>query len=297
MPNGDFESFVACPVSSAEIEKATGWSSACGTPDYYNGCAPSGGASVPLNFFGYQQDKTGSAYIGLYTYNRDVPYPDNREFAQIELDQPLTIGTEYHVSFDFSFTLDNNEIGFACDKLGVLFTSQSNYSSATPAPLANFAHVYTNSIVQDTVNWYHFESSFIADSAYTRVILGNFFDDQNTNLTVINQNLYTAYYFIDNVCVSSDAQDCLASYNPVAPGTVFPNPVTNGMLWVQLDDAYKNAAVQVNIYSVTGQLVKSRSETTELDVLSIDVSSLAAGQYYLQLSSPSSTSVLNFITF
>jgi hypothetical protein len=68
-----------------------------------------------------------------------------------------------------------------------------------------FQEIY-NKII-DTVNWVTIFGSFIADSAYSHILIGNFFTDNNTD-TLIMDNLSTcdgSYYFVDKVCVSTDS--------------------------------------------------------------------------------------------
>jgi hypothetical protein len=38
VPNPSFEDTLGCPSAAGEINKATGWTTLCGSPDYYNTC-------------------------------------------------------------------------------------------------------------------------------------------------------------------------------------------------------------------------------------------------------------------
>ncbi len=239
VPNPSFEQYSICPSTSFEIDKVISWSSAGGSPDYFNSCAGAGGASVPDNFYGYQNTIIGDAYVGLYTYNRGLSWPDHREHIQADLLSPLTIGVQYYVSMDISFTLDNNEIGFAADKLGMLFTNSTSYDAGNPPFTINNAQVFIDTIISDTINWYHFESSFIADSAYQKILIGNFFDDANTNIQGIDTSLYIAYYYVDNICVSLDSVDCLLAtpimdYEIEDEIKIYPIPSNQGYIFIEL---------------------------------------------------------------
>jgi len=288
VPNPSFESYTACPFGSFQIDKVNSWSNAGGSPDYFNSCALSGGASVPNNFYGYQNAANGNAYVGLYTYNKGVPFPSNREHIQAVLNTPLTIGVKYFVSFDVSFTLDNIEIGFAADKLGVLFTNVANYNSGNQPNLNNNSQVYIDTVILDTSNWYHVEGSFIADSSYQRLLVGNFFDDSNTDTLGIDTALYTAYYYIDNVCVSSDSNDCLVvtgikDSKPKTELKLYPNPTKSNSIWLELNSQFQNKDVRYRIFNEIGQMVTENSFYSNSSTEQINFNHLPKGIYYLKI--------------
>lgn len=281
VPNPSFEQFSSCPLGSYQIDKVVSWSAAGGSPDYFNVCAASGGASVPTNFYGYQAAANGNAYVGLYTYNKGVPFPNNREHIQATLSDPLAIGIKYYVSFDVSYSRDNIEIGYASDKLGVLFTNVSNYSSGNPPNLNNNSQVFIDTIISDTANWYHFEGSFTADSAYQKILIGNLFNDANTDTLGVDTSLYTAYYFIDNVCVSSSPDTCniLNSTNSLTTKhnsiDIYPNP-TNGKIFI---NASINEIVAIQIYNIFGDsIIENNVQSNTV----IDLSNYSDGIYLIK---------------
>lgn len=288
VPNSSFENYNTCPVGSYQIDKVISWSSAGGSPDYFNVCAASGGASVPDNFYGYQNAISGDAYVGLYTFNEGVSFPNNREHIQATLSTPLSIGLKYYVSFDVSFTLDNIEIGYASNKLGVLFTNATGYSSGNPPLLNNSSHVFMDTVISDTSTWFHFSSSFIADSAYQNILVGNFFSDANTDTIAIDSSLYIAYYFIDNICVSSDSTDCISvnninNFSESNSFDIFPNPSNYGFIWLQLNPNLKNKEINYSITNSIGQTVINKSIVSGSDKLQINTSSLSDGIYFIRI--------------
>lgn len=282
VPNPSFEDYSTCPVSSFEIGVVDEWTNAGGTPDYFNACSSSGGASVPLNFSGYEYAAKGLGYVGIYLYNDGVNWPDNREFIFVDLIQPLEIGTKYYVSFDLSFTLDGLEIGYACNGLGLLFTENVDYNISNPPETNNQATVFVDTIISDTLGWYHYESSFISDSSYSRIYLGNFFDDINTDTVSINNSLYTAYYFIDNICVSSDSLDCvehagLFDYSEETI-SVFPNPLAGNVLEINLPEELLD--FEIFLTDAAGRQVQFEYEKNQNKCL-LRFTDLDAGYYQL----------------
>lgn len=211
VPNPSFEEYSSCPDGQCQIYKCTGWFSSGFTPDYLNTCALDWGVGVPQNGWGFQYAASGNAYAGMFCFGPEFE-SNSREYLSIQLSNQLIIGDKYYVSFKISLAdrLTNN---CGIDKFGVLFTKVSNeinpcsYSSNL-IPL-NFANIYSDSIIIDTVNWVSISGSFIADSAYKYINLGNFFDDEHTNFIVLDTlNPCLSYYFIDDICVSTDSVTC-----------------------------------------------------------------------------------------
>ncbi|MEO5569378.1 MAG: T9SS type A sorting domain-containing protein [Bacteroidia bacterium] len=200
VPNWSFEDTVACPISIGQINRATGWSSYKFTPDYFNSCN-NNQVSVPINSIGYQSAKTGNAYAGLYTYAKfSVNY---REIVGVQLSQPLSIGQSYYISFYVNRAFNPNagfHINIATNKLG-LKLSTIPYSDTNPIQINNFAHIYSNTVINDSLNWIQISGFTYADSAYQYLGIGNFFTDANTTNIFFDTSAAFAYYFIDDVMV------------------------------------------------------------------------------------------------
>jgi hypothetical protein len=237
VPNPSFEDTVFCPW--AENQMPYQWICFGNTPDYYNSC--SSALNVPNTPTGYHQTHTGVGMIGVFTYvNPNASgWPDYREFVGIPLVSSLTIGQKYYMSFFLSFGrrypigLGTNAIG--ADKLGMKF-STIPYTETTPPVLNNLAHLYTDSIYTDTLQWIKISGSFIADSTYNYVMLGNFFDEANTDTLYFggpNKWANESYYFIDDICVSTDSIFNGTSTNIATTSqsesqlSIYPNPVTD----------------------------------------------------------------------
>lgn len=79
------------------------------------------------------------------------------------------------------------------------------YSVGNPFPINNQSLFHSDSILTDTVNWIKLSTSFIADSAYQYLIIGNFYDDNNTDTLSVNNIGNVGYYYIDDVCLTTDS--------------------------------------------------------------------------------------------
>ena len=79
------------------------------------------------------------------------------------------------------------------------------------------------------MNWTTISGSFISDSAYQYVSIGNFFDDANTTLIQMQDTVFdrSAYYYIDDAYVSSDSlAGGIAEQDVQGNIKTYPNPFT-----------------------------------------------------------------------
>jgi hypothetical protein len=284
VPNPLFQDTVHCPTGLNQVYNAVGWSSFGNTPDYYNSCANTNPLiGVPYNLSGYQQPVSGNAYCGFYSYDYTA---DVHEIIGCALTAPLTIGQKYYVTFKVvnAGLSDTFDQGFNCcvNKIGARFSTIA-YSSMHPAPINNFAQIYTDSIIKDTVNWYTIAGSFIADSSYQYIAIGNFFQDVNTDTIKFNTWACRAYYLVDGICVSTDS---LYAATWTAVGeikndenniNVFPNP-TDGVTHIKFTD-YKPP--EVSVYNELGGLVYPILIYAQNEI-GINFSELNEGIYFLQ---------------
>ncbi len=233
--NPSFETHTACPSGSGnDVAKAIGWDTCRSSPDYFNTCSTIPLFQVPINYFGKQVPINGEAYCGLYTYSSSSFY---RELIIGQLTAPLVLTQKYFISLKVNRADSNNVVGYSSNKIGIKFTKvKQKY-----VPINNIAHFYSNSIITDTVNWTKISGSFVADSAYNYLMLGNFFDDANTS-TFNHGNGVIAYYYIDEVCVSTDslyAENYVTSIKELfndEHSVIYPNPANQFLNLKKEDD-------------------------------------------------------------
>ena len=198
--NPSFEIYDTCPTAYAQIYRLNGWEASLNTPDYFNVCASAASTvGVPNVYHGYQLPATGNAYCGFVYYNMGGNY---REVISSQLTTSLTIGQKYFISFKSSYAAGPSLYGVANNKMGVKFSTVL-YNSSSPPPINNFAHVYSSVIITDTTNWIKTIGSFIADSSYQYINIGNFFDDAHTD-TIRLTGSGNNYYYLDDITVSTE---------------------------------------------------------------------------------------------
>jgi Secretion system C-terminal sorting domain len=281
VPNPSFELYDTCPNSLGQINYALGWGAFMETPDYYNGCAGSF-CSTPYNYAGYQQAASGNAYCAIqaYSYMTDI-----HEIVGSSLTSSLNVGERYFVTFKVVNAGIIAGPGFNCftNKLGVRFSTVS-YSNSNPAPINNFAQIYTDSIIKDTVNWYTISGSFIADSSYQYLSIGNFFQDVNTDTIKLNSWAARAYYLVDDICVSVDSiyastwtsTDELKKEQLTT--NLFPNP-TDGNTHISY---LSNKIPLVSVYNTLGERMNFKMINSQ-NHIEFDLNELEAGIYYIYI--------------
>lgn len=273
VPNGSFEEYDTCPDFFDQIHYAVGWSGF--SADYYNSCNTDiYSYSTPYNIFGFQYPATGSAYAGIYCY---VASGQNyREFIQSQLTTPLIKGNKYFVTIKVSCS---NNGGAAINNIGIDFSSfPRDYSFSMP--ITNEAKVYSHTIVSDTSNWTIISGAFVSDSAYQYILIGNFFSDDSSDKVIINPGA-SAYYFIDDICVSSDSLDCEFAIDGIVNSlnnevTAYPNPANRKITINAKDDI----AFEFSIIDFLGKKIRT-NKIIRTNI--IEVSDLPNGIYFLEI--------------
>lgn len=292
VPNPSFEDTVICPTGLDNMTEVLSWFSFGNSADYFNTC--SSVMNVPNTSFGYQSAHSGNAFCGVATYLKaNHPNGNNyREYIGVQLTSILQIGTRYYFSF-YSVAADKGSTGFLSNNIGLRFFS-SAYSKFNPAPLDNFSHVKYDSILVDSINWLKISGSFIADSNYQYVCIGNFYDYLHTDTLAYIPFPFSAYYYIDDICVTTDSL-----FNETWTGIhdieqdyvqVFPNPAHE---FVQ----FKSNQIidEVRIFDSRGKYI--RKEDCNSMECRIMIEGLDEGLYFICFGNSKYASVRRIVKF
>lgn len=282
--NPGFENHTSCPGLSGEIDRADGWSSFSGTVDYMNSCAAPGYFCVPGNWAGYQPPAGGNAYAACVTYYE--AQPNYREYAGSLLNTPLIAGHRYFISFKASLSLGALISGVYATTIGVKFLNYEPHPPVPPpllSPLTDNRDAVHSAVVTDTAGWTTVFGSFVADSAYRYIAIGNFFDDAHTSRTKLISYGNSAYYYIDDICVSKDSAYAATYGNETTAGigedhilsfSVYPNPVSD-RLTVSRETA---TPYTLSVCNALGQAVYTKEAAGNQE---IDVSGFPGGIYFI----------------
>lgn len=294
--NPSFEDTLSCPNFLSEISSAKYWDGCgwVGSPDFFYKCANSNSiVGVPDNWLGHQNPATGKGYAGIICYTSGST--NEREYIISKLTSTLVVGQRYYISFKVSKGDDSTLFsGSSTNKLGVRFRRFSCPQSQPTPSVAfiypdNFAHFYSNTIITDRLNWTAISGSFIADSAYQYIVLGNFFKNAQTNVvypgSTTNNGGYASYYYIDDVCVSSSSITCMQLSNVLQENKIdvesvilFPNPNKG---YLQLMSKESKPITILIIENLQGEKLKVIDDVSENSV--IDISTLENGIYIITI--------------
>jgi hypothetical protein len=173
------------------------------------------------------------------TYFESVPY--YRETFGCQLTAPLQPGVPIYVSYKVSpggfGSWDGASAQFAAKGPGI------NFFTAYPADWSvylypNAAMVDMPGVLNDTSAWTTITGSFVPDSAYSYLVIGNFFADSLSQvewMDTVFGSFPAAYSFVDQVCVSHDPAYC-AGWNGIGEGILLPqvrvgpNPVADELV-------------------------------------------------------------------
>ncbi|HEY1040925.1 MAG TPA: T9SS type A sorting domain-containing protein [Bacteroidia bacterium] len=262
VPNPSFEDTVGCPTTLADLSKTTYWTSpSWGSPDFFHACN-GGNAGIPNNTFGSQLALYGSAYIGFGVYDSQDIY-SYREYIQAPLTQTLSSGQKYWVCFYVSLA---DTCKFAIKEIGAYF-SDTLINSSMDTTLSVVPQIeFSDSIITDKSGWVKVHGSFVASGTESYIVLGNFNRKQTTTSVQVNNNNSDpyAYYYIDNICVSTDSTLCsqtvgLNNINIEQLFTVFPNPFTEN-IFIKKSNA--NESYDLLICDLMGQTVFEKKGIT-----------------------------------
>jgi hypothetical protein len=202
--NGDFCGILAPGDYSAT---AMNWySPSQGTPDLYftninSSCwnyQPNSTYGGPIGLKGTQLPRSGNVMSGIFLYT--ISGFEQREYIQVPLSSPLTIGGKYVVECYVSLA-DYTE--FATDRLGIYLSTQP-VSVSSDGVLNYTPQVLANGVISNIQDWVRVADTLIATEAHSYLTIGNFSTDAQTPTTSNPTNsgqpgTYGAYYFVDDV--------------------------------------------------------------------------------------------------
>ena len=268
--NGDFESFTTCPSDYSQFDLVTSWTTPTSfkSSDYYQVCAMASNVSVPMNGGGVQSARSGDGYAGIY-----LVYPgDIREYIEGSLAEPLAAGACYHAEFYISAA---DFYSNTTDAIGIYFSNtliiddpsiiNLPYSPQVINPAGNFP---------DTSGWMLVSGDFTAQGGEQYFIIGNFKNDLNSELSLINGSGYPgAYVYIEDVNVSG----CTAvDEHLIEASNIFPNPFNDAFTI----SSESNEPSVLILYDLNGKIIM------EMEIAgntTIQTNEIAAGMYFYSL--------------
>lgn len=209
--NGEFDDFKYCPYgfTQGRLNIVPHWNQpTMGTADYFNECSES--FSVPNNPMGSQSAVMGPGYIGLVAF---APKENNsREYIQVKLNDPLSAGERYCVSFLISLS-DYSK--YMIDGFGV-YISKNKIKGNAKRTLSVTPQIQVPSgyLLQDDIDWIEISEIYTAEGGEEYLTFGNFKFDYELNVKYRNIHIEKpkhawdyAYYYLDHVSMMQVAED------------------------------------------------------------------------------------------
>jgi len=154
---------------------------------------------------------------------------------------------------------------------------------SNPAFVGNHSQFKTDSIIADTLNWVLVDGSFIADSNYTYLSVGNFYDDMLTDtINIIPSPSTYSYYFIDSISVVEDPTlSIFGAQNH--DFIIYPNPFSESIRLHSRD----NKIETFHVIDMSGQTIKIITDIISESAIYLNFESMSKGIYILIINNSS----------
>lgn len=233
LPNPNFAEKTDCPQTLYDLEFCKDWKSATKSyPRYYNACYDSTGSGlgpgVPQSWMAYQHSNS-NAYVGMVGFH----YGAYREYITATF-PALVPGKKYRVSMFVS--LGDSSV-HASAGLGAYFYKDAapDYHTYSRIPVTPQIDYTSQGIIANDTEWVALTATFVADSAYDHIVIGNYHHDTDYLLDEAGVMLLRDiqpgksninYYLIDSVAVELAKEAAGVADEMPATGwvTVRPNP-------------------------------------------------------------------------
>ena len=255
VPNGDFENYTILPSGSGQWGYCVGWgnSSGSGSPDYFH-LLGSFSAALPNNIFASVMPFSGQAIMGFAAMS--TPGTNYREYPSIQLSSAMEIGSTYSVSFNVTNGEANHNFGYSCNRLGIRF-SEGSLTQLNGSPIGGVPQLELSGQIWSTT-WQTVNFNFIADSAYTHLTIGNFYNDISTShmSQVQAETSEGVYYFIDDVSVERNPIANIDNHADEVFLTVYPNPTKNNFIIEVESISALIESVNIEVYDNLGRTIQ-----------------------------------------
>lgn len=284
VPNPSFEQYSNCPSALNQLNYCNYWRRGnLSSTDYYHSCSTTTITGVPDNSMGNQLS-SANAYTGIIAYSTYSSTVQNYQEYLVTNIPALEVGARYKVTVIVSLADDSR---YACSGLGVLFfrdmfldTVHTN-SYINRSPQVDYI---SYGLVTNAASWTTLVDTFVADSSYTNMVIGNFRADTAIE-TLDRSSFYTsgaAYYYIDSVAVEKIVPSGITGHLLLSAATVHPNPLKDKGLITFPNSA--NASCDFTLSDITGRNVIETKEIYD-DKVPVDMTMLPAGLYLYQIRS------------
>jgi len=255
---------------------------------------------TPTNLAGYQQAKTGSAYVGINLYNLwSFQRNPRREYLQVKLKRTLEFDNTY--CFQLYISMADTFKYASKNMLGVYFSSNVVSGNHTEhLPYTPQLIVSPNTYITDKVNWVKIDLKYKAMGGEEYITIGNFNDTNyiDTSFIPTNGNQFwqaASYYYIDDIWLSHcdslpDSLSGIQEYHLKQALSVYPNPFVNNIVV----ESKQHQKLDFMLYNSLGQNVKLQVQK-QGKKYKLSTPQLPKGLYWLRVSDGKQEEVFKLI--
>jgi len=301
VPNPSFEERELCIWNDGTPEDAppwfNPWTNTISSPDVFHVCTivnedpcpiPKSynvnqwAYGVPTNFQGCEEPHTGEGYAGIYLYAPGFkPEYSYREYLAVKLDEVLTEGQWYEVSFYISLA-DRFSLAVWAFQVAFLDSAYSTNHYHAFLPFTPQLTHTTGDFVTNYEGWQKIEWMYLAQGNERYMYIGNFQSNAEINtLNVSDPDLQLtphSYYFIDDVFVGFPTETSSGSIESAASQVkVYPNPAQD---FIHVEIANSEPADFI-VWEYTGRTLLAGSLANQHNTINLET--LSTGLYVLEI--------------
>lgn len=292
IPNYSFENLTACPNNFNQLNLAFPWiNPTLATPDLLNACN-TGILNTPNTGNGYQKSRTGVGHAYIYTYDLNSIFSTAREYVQVAFKNPLESGKRYCIEFYVS--LVNGYYRIATNNIGA-YISNANISAANGSNLPYTPQILNTplTLLNDTVNWMKISGIYVSSGNEQYITIGNFYDDNNTSLIILDSIYTSSSYFIDDVSLheiainaGTDTTVCDTSNSFLTIGELNLDTAFKAYYWYDANNNLIDSAqstITVNPQASTSYVLKKELCETLYDTVNITILNCKGEKIYFEI--------------
>ncbi len=283
-PSFEISETQPCPTLG-DLSAMNGWVNPTGcTPDWFLDCIT---GLIPVGLTN-RYPHSGHAFIGLFSYQiANNNTQTGSEYLQQKLSNVLKINHHYYFEMYVVNDFNTSVVSTGCNGMGGLFTTYAT-SSINCNRIVKKPQFFDRAIVNDTSNWFKISGTFVADSAYQYLTLGNFLPKDS----ILTDTLYlppsaqpgfVCYNFIDDISLidldATGVDDIKETDGGIA---AYPNP-TKENINIAFALPANAGTDEMQVFNIVGQQMESRLISQQKGVETFSVSKYQNGCYIAKM--------------
>ncbi|MEM0994175.1 MAG: OmpA family protein [Bacteroidota bacterium] len=148
--------------------------------------------------------RSGKMMLGMKTYGCEGQVMHCKEYLQVKFKRPLEIGEAYYIEFYvnplYTAILTNN--------IGAAVSTSHTYQLYAEGLYDFEPKINVSEVLGYTEKWHKISGTFVADSSYQYLLIGNFKRDSETQIDSSNASIDYGFVLVDDIrFVRADQKD------------------------------------------------------------------------------------------